>query len=657
VAVPAAALALGWGDTLDVLSGGVAWLLCLLTALAGWGTVVERVCQVRTDLGLRLIWGAGALLAVAGVPLALGVLQRDTLVGLVALGLVSHAWHRFTEDDPALIVLIRRLRDLARDPQLLILWLVLAALTAIGILGAVARLHGNPFDDDIAYTPMVKRLLDAGNLDEPFSFRRLSALGGQTILQALGAARGTLANLFLVDHGVFRIISLALLVGLLRRDGRANPFTSGLIVLVFLLLPAAFINTASYFTGTAFFLGLYRTAVELPRIRGGFGILGGLAAATCSLRQNYLPVAVLFVFLVLAFRLRRPLAAAVRADGRSWLQAALAGAVVLLPFVIASWRSSQTLLYPLQLGTGNPNFPTMPTVWSVWQELQFFVQVILDPNPVRVMVPLLPVLLLCRDRRPGAPLIALAVACAVGFVLLVHSFTLSDARNLWRYAFGYMTVLALVLAAETVGTDRAASDSASADDADPVGSVRAPMIARLIVIVCLLAQFPYGLKTTLSNYRNLAADLHQARSLPITGRSEIAQLYRRLQHSVPAGAALVVLVDEPSYLDYRRNPISHLDTPGAASPRPGMPMFTGAEAKASYLRNQLRRYLAFVRGDHSRYFYRREYWLERIYWDVELWRMVAAYQLDLGDSLAELGQRYPVLFDEGGMVVIDLGSP
>ena len=46
---------------------------------------------------------------------------------------------------------------------------------------------------------------------------------------------------------------------------------------------------------------------------------------------------------------------------------------------------------------------------------------------------------------------ALTVACAVGYVLLVHAFALSDARNLWRYAFGYMTVLAVVVIIEVAG--------------------------------------------------------------------------------------------------------------------------------------------------------------------------------------------------------------
>jgi hypothetical protein len=652
IALPAAGAAVGLALPDDVLWGGLAWLGFLVAALAGWGHAVARATRADVDLGLRLAWGTAAVLALAGPLLALGWLARPALLALLGLGLAGHAWRQATSTEPLVVVAARRLADLRRDPQAAILWLVLVALAAVNVLGAVARLRGNPFDDDIAYTPLVQRLLDAGDLDEPFSFRRLSALGGQTVLAALGAARGTTANLYLVDHGLYQLVTLALLIGLLRRQRPLDHAVAGLVLLVVLLLPDASTNTASYWTGAALFLALYRTAVALDELpRGGFAVLGAVAAAACTLRQNYLPVAVGFTALVLLLRLRRPLRAALRADRAAWRDAAVAGVVVLAPYLLASWRSSQTFLYPVQLGTANPEFPTTPLVWSAWQELQFFLQVALDPNPVRVMVPLLPVLLLCRDRRAGAPLLALTIACTIGFVALVHAFTLSDARNLWRYGFGYMTVLAIVVAVEVAGRGVRADADADAGPA-PVAS---SLAARVIVVVCLLMQFPYAGKSTVSRYRTLAADVTAA-ARGAGADAAVADLYRRLQAAVPAGASLIVLLDEPARLDYARNRIINLDTPGAASYRPGLPAFVGAEAKAAYFRAHGLRYLAFVRGDRSRYFYRRAEWLDRLFWDSELWRVVAAYQLDLADSLGELATRYPVRFEQDGLVVVDLGA-
>lgn len=653
IALPAAAAAVGWAMPEQVLWGGLAWLGFVLAVLAGWGALVERAVGATVDLGLRLAWGTAALLGVAGLLLAARVLAYPGLVALLAIGFAGYAWRQARAEAPGLLGLIPRARALARDPQVAIAWGVLVALAAVRVLGAVARTRGNPYDDDVAYLPMIKRLLDVGNLDEPFSFRRLSSLGGQTVLGALAAVRGTLANQYLIDHGVFQLITLAQLVGLARRRAGCEPIVLALVVMIALLLPDASTNTAAYWTGAALFLGLYRTAVELPGLgpRGPLA-LGAIAAATITLRQNFIPVAVLFPALVLAWRLERPWAAAWRRERRAWALTAAAGAAVLVPYLVASWQSNHTIMYPLMPGTANPSVATTPAAWSVWQELQFFLRVTLDPNPVRVMIPLLPVVLLVRDRRPGAPLWAFAIASAIGYALLVHAFTLSDARNLWRYAFGFTTVLALVLMLETAA-------SGWADRGDEAAPVAAARPARLLVLVCLIAQVAYTGKTTLADFKTLASDLGEAHRNPrgVTAEVGAPALYQRMQAAVPAGAALVAMVDDAAFFDFARNRIVNLDTPGFASEPPGLPMFVGAEAKAAYFRGRGLRYLAFVRGTHSRYFYRREYWMERIFWDAELWRIVAAYQIDMADSFAELATRYPARFDEGGLVVLDLEAP
>jgi hypothetical protein len=94
-----------------------------------------------------------------------------------------------------------------------------------------------------------------------------------------------------------------------RVDGRVAPrrgvdrLIGALLVLVVALMPDASINTASYWSGAALFLALYRTVaeadVDAPR---RLALAGLVAAAACTLRQNYLPVAVGFLALVLVFR-------------------------------------------------------------------------------------------------------------------------------------------------------------------------------------------------------------------------------------------------------------------------------------------------------------------------------------------------------------------
>ncbi|HVV84663.1 MAG TPA: hypothetical protein VHE35_16470 [Kofleriaceae bacterium] len=649
IALPVAAGALGLAAPWSVLWGGAAWLAFLVAVLAGWGHLAARAARTDADLGLRLVWGTAALLAVAGVLVAAGVCDRHALAALLAIGLAAHAWRELTVARPSILALADQARALARDPQLAVLYGALAALLVVNVLGAVVQLHGNVYDDDVAYTPFVKRLLDIGNLDEPFSFRRISAFGGQTVLSALAAVRGTLGNLYLVDRGLFQLVTVLLVVGLVRRRG-ADRFVGALVVLVLLLLPEGSINTASYWSGAALFLGLYRTITDADDApRAAFALAGLVAAATCSLRQNYLPVAVGFVGLCLLFRLRRPLGPALRRDRAAWLAAIVGVALPLAPWLAASWRANHTFLYPFQLGTFNPSIQMTPTVWTGWQELQFFLKVLLEPDPIRIALPLLPVLLVMRDRRPGRPLTALTLASVGGFLLLVHTFALSDAKNLWRYAFGFAAALTALLALE-------GSRPAERDAAAPVGL---PAVARLWVIACLLAQLASTGKSTAHRYARIGDDLAAAARTHGRADTDLAMpaLHRRLQASAPAGAAIAVLLDQPAYLDYARNRIYNLDVPGYASLPPGMPYFRGAEPVAAYFRGVHIRYLAFVRGDRSRYFFRRAFWVERLLFDTELWRIMGAYVVDTLDTFAELATRYRVLFDEGGLVMVDLATP
>lgn len=646
IALPAAGAVLGATAPSSVLWGGAGWMVFLLAVLAGWGHLVARAARAEVDLGLRVAWGAAALLAVGGLLLAAGALDHHGFLLLFAIGSLGYAWRQVTLAEPALVTLARELRrGVAADPHAAAFFALLGTLALINVLGGVVHLRGNTYDDDVAYTPFIRRLLDVGDLDEPFSFRRISAFGGQTVLSAMAAVRGTLKNIYLVDQGLFQLVTVLLLVGFVRAR-KVDRFVGGLTVLVMLLLPEGAINTGSYWTGLAMFLGLYRTLAHVEATaRAQFAVAGLMAAATCSLRQNYLPVAAGFLGLVLLFRLRRPLLASLRADRDAWLGAIAGGLLGLVPYLIASWRSSETFLYPFQLGTFNPSIQMTPTVWTGWQELQFFIKTLLEPDPLRIAVPLLPILLLCRDRRRGLPLVAFTLAAVLGFALLVHSFTLSDAKNLWRYAFGYVGVLTIALAL----------DATREDDPQPM----LPVVGRFWIIACLLAQLASTGKSVARKYNTIGAELaagHRTHGRADTNLA-VPRLYAALQATAPRGARLAVLLDEPAYLDFARNDIINLDIPGYASWKPGMPYFRGAEPVAAYFRSHGVRYLAFVRGTHSRYFFRREFWVARLLVDSELWRIMGAYVVDTLDNFAALAERYPVRFDEAGLVMLDLGAP
>ncbi|MGE0869050.1 MAG: hypothetical protein AB7P03_10815 [Kofleriaceae bacterium] len=671
--LPCAAYGLAAPDS--VLGGGFAWLVALAACLVGWGHLAMRATAPtldrgdEIDLGLLLAWGTAGYLAVAGIALAAGVLCRPVVLALIAIGLAGFGWRTWTRPDPADAVQ-RAWAWIRGNPNSAAMLAIVIALAGFIVLAAIARTTVNVYDDDVIYTPLIKRLLEVGNLDEPFSFRRISSYGGQTVLSALMAARGTLASPFAIDAGLFQVITLLLVAGIAR--GRVATSSTpaippvdrvivALVLLAVLLLPQNAVNTASYWTGVAMFLGVYRTAVLASRagvpVAPTLALASAVAASAATLRQSYLAVGALAIGFVLSARLleratgtgslRARVVAAWRGERQLWLWAIAGGALVLMPWCVATWRSNETFLFPFQHGTFNPEIQLTPTVMSGWQELQMFVRVVLQPDPLRVYVMLIPLIALARDLRAGRPVPSFALASAVGFAVLIHSFTLSDSQNLWRYTFGYTFALAVIVMLE-------AGRPGLGKPPDGEVPVVLPVAGRIALVVALLIQIALSGPLLARRFAGVGDDLDAA----INGRPDesptVARGYADLQAAVPSGAPLVVMLDEPAYLDYTRNPIINLDEPGFASWRPGMPFFRGAEPVAAYFLEHGVRHIAFVRGERSRYLYRRDEWVRRLLIDTELWRVQAAYLIDCVDNLEALASSRAVLFERDGLVVVDL---
>lgn len=616
----------------SVLRGGVAWWAFLLFVLSGWGHLVARVARARdADFGLRAAWGIAGYLAVAGALVAFDACSRPVILVLIALGVVGFAARELTVPVASWQHVVAAARWCRGQPALASLVGLLAAVAAVQIVGAIGALDRNPWDDDIAYTPMIARLLDAGDLIEPFSFRRLGAYGGQTALGALAGARDTLANVHLVDKALCFAIALLIVVAK-AREHRTNPLCTVLIVLVLLLLPDIAINTAAQWAGVAMFLALYR-AVE----REDWALAGLVGAAACTLRQNYIVVVVLFVAIVIA---RGGLA---KARPRLQLVAIVAFASI-VGWWIGAYRSSGTFLFPFIGGTWNDNISVTPEALTWAQELYFFVWACIETQPIVVVPVLFALLVFTDDARDGRPLRSLWIASTLGFIVLAHSFAGTDPVHLWRYAFGFAIALTAIFVIE----------------AGAEGSVvRVPALGRWLLLVVLALQLLSTRDRLPKRYAAMIADLREAAAIDRSGdpsaRVEAAR-YVAMQRAIPAGARVAVMLDDAAYLDFARNSIANLDTPGFASPG-ALPAFHGAEPLRSYFIDGGYRYVAFVRSHRSRYFYRREFWLWRIFNDGELFQTMSAYAIDMIESLEELSTTTKVLYDADGLVVLDLATP
>jgi hypothetical protein len=634
----------------SVLRGGVAWLAFLFFVLSGWGYVVVRIRQVADpDFGLRAAWGAAGYLVVAGVLIAAGLFARPQLLGLIGLGAAGFAWRELASPAPSW----HRVRDGARylraKPGIGALVLVLGGVALFQMIAAVAALDRNPWDDDLAYTPLIKRLLDTGDLVEPFSFRRMGAYGGQTALGALAGVRGTLANVHLVDKALFFGIALLMVLGK-AHERRVQPVWAILIALVLLLLPDTSINTAAHWTGVTMFLALYRAVA-----RDHWSLVGLVGAAACTLRQNYIAVVVLFVVLVLAQRLIATARVmkwreAVQIERVRWQRVATVALLAMAGWWLAAFLSNRTFLFPYLNGTWNAELSLRPTGMTWTQELLHVLWASLETSPI-VVVPVLFALLACTDDdRLGRPLRSFFVAIALGFLALVHSFPGVAPDHLWRYAFGFAIALTAIFVVE-VGAEHERSAKLA-----PIG--------RWLLLATLALQLLVERRHVPPRFLAMFHDLREARAIDRSGDPSALVEQRRhaaMQAAIPEGEAVAVLLDDPAHLDFKRNRIANLDTPGFASPRldsgAQLPSFRGAEALREYLVEAGYPYVAFVRSERSRYFHRRKFWIWRLFHDAELFQIMSAYAIDTIESLAELSETTRVLYDDDGLVVLDLSAP
>jgi hypothetical protein len=632
------------------------WSLLLVTSFVGWGSLVRFVVapRERVDLGLRAVWGAGLLCFVGGALMVPALMVRGAALVLVELGLglaIASLLHERSGVRSSMRFAARVAR---REPALIGIGVAVAGVIAVHCLGAIADWHTNPYDDDIAYLSFLKKLSDTGTILEPFSFRRLSAYGGQTFFLELVSVRAAPSQAHTWDRCVCVLLITLLMLGHRRRGRRPHLLFVGAALLMVVVMPSIAINTASYFSGVVFFLGLFRslawvedqTSPNLTPWRAALPI-ALVSVAACTLRQNYLPVPAVVLAVSYIARLRRSQSPLRDRIAEPLIAAALSIAF-LLPWFIVSWQSSRTFLYPVMPGTFHPPLALNASGWNKIREIAFQSNVAVDGLPLETLAVFFVAAAFVRDRGARMPLTAICLGSIAGFIALVHGLTQSDAQNIGRYAFSFLMamVLSVVLATGTAMVVKRPGRMQAA-----AALVLFGMLFQIVVSRGKLWK-EYGLK--FHNIEHLAYTMPRVRE---TDPPELKMYVERFQGQVPSGERIAVLVDEPYYLDFRRNPIWNLDMPGYASLPPGMPSFKGSEALESYLKGLGLRWLIFVKPEYSRYHYRRNYFLELFVNEQEIWRTYAPYLVDFIDNVSAIRRRHREVHEERGIVLIDLASP
>jgi hypothetical protein len=631
------------------------WSLVVTTSFAGWGSLVAFVVarRERVDLGLRIAWGGAAVCFVGGLLMAMALMARTMSLVLVDIGIALAIAEIFRARER----LAGRLRFLTRiarrDPRVAMFAVIVGLLLVFQYLGGIADWHTNPYDDEIAYLAFVKKLLDTGTVIEPFSLRRLAALGGQTLFLDLVSLRAAPSQAHTFDRSICLLMVVLLVLGHRTRGRRAPLGISLLLIVMFLTLQNVAINTASYYSGMAFFLALFRTLtwaddrVDRDPVRTAVPI--ALVSATiCTLRQNYIAVPPLVLAVSYGFWLLRSSGSPLPRRLAEPIACAALSLMALVPWFVVSWQSNRTFLYPVMLGTANPAMLLEASGSTALRELRLLVRTLLAGFPIHVLSVFAVAAVLVRERGTRIPMSSLGLGSMAALAMLVHSLSQSDAETIGRYASGFVVAFALAVVLTAASAPMARL---------PSPELRRAQVAIGVALFAILTQIVDSQKMLYGAYAKHFENIESlARSAPrsdLTNPPEVGR-YIALQTKIPAGAAMAVMLDEPYLLDFARNPIWNLDMPGYSSLPPGLPYFEGPERVEEYFKGLGVRYLAFVRPGFSRYHYRREYWMTMLVDDTETWRAHGPYLIDFYDNLVRLEAKHGSLSEDETLAVVDL---
>ena len=624
------------------------WGLIVLVAFVGLGALVNRVLLParRVDWGLRSAWGMGLALAVAG-PLMLAHLAVEAfLTNLVVVGVA------LALDDAA----CRARRGLRRG--LLRIWADPLFYSGVAFLFLIACLlivgsHGfaadwKVADDPPAYQVFPKEIAQTGSLFQPFSLRRVSSLGGVSFLQAIIFVGSSIDSVHVFDRGLCALIAAGLVLGHVGSSARLPRALLLLPAMLVFLLPARRTNLASEMSGVVVILALFRTLTVLPAPaetgRRSWFLLALLAAGAVTLRPFYLVPTVGMVLASEALAVFRRDSSIRRAViGSAWFLVGIAA--LLVPWMVLLWIDCGTPFFPMISGNLRPGSGFVGESSSGYYHLTQLWEGSSLPGAF-TSTPLLALAGVCLSDRTGrCSLRAFYVSTLVGFLLLMAMLPRTPGFHLERYGLPIAVAFVLGIAIWALTEERPTR---------PRGA------AAIVIVLCALC-------VDFSRLRSGAHDIYlpivnsfrpmlRRHGLdPIPSPRGTDERHRQLQASIPRGAGLATMIDEPHRLNFGRNPIRVLDIPGLISPPPGFPFFEGSEAMADYLMSQSIRYLAFMKSEASKHLYNDSVWQAHMRPSRALLphNREAKYVLDVMAVVRELGTTRRIVFEDDDVVAID----
>jgi hypothetical protein len=635
------------------------WGFVILLAFVGWGKTVARWLLTdgkKEDLGwgMESAYGMTTFLILSGPLLVLSIFSTIFVVFFLLIGLTFTGWHFYLGEKK-----IRWIFPAA--PSLKALLFSLLLLIGLIYAGGVAAREYNCFDDFSAYFALVKMMLDTGTLYDPFSFRIVGTLGGQTALDTLILAFFPWKYAHMMDFSVAMMMMLGLIQSSIRGIDHKAWLGRLLLIALAVTLPVPHVNIASEVTGVVLFLAFLRS-LNLAAKRSISGwrlafLLGGIAAAAATLRAHNVFFMAAFGLAFMSWRFWEDASERQTIFCEALLTVAMA-ALFLAPWEIVGYRSCGVFLYPLIRGTHRPDFDLYNHHLSFVGTLQFIKVFFLSYYYLPFFIPLV----FLRAGRERRQLWVLGAILAFMSVLFLSKMTFNLHWDIYRYLFPIGMAFGLYSAGVlTQQLVKPAPDGISYFDRWRL---------RLVVACVAFGIFSQSLYVLVSTYVNVsciaqACGVNQPMWTDPHGLGNHAVYLNSVQRDydqafaqIPPGSKVLIALDYPFLLDYKKYRISTIDEAGAASPAPGYPYFKGAAPVKEYLQDQGIHYIVHVPFDLSDSLHGRLNQTLNFKAEFDVYHFFASYEKDFCDNVEQLATENAVLFKSPSAQVIDLqGKP
>lgn len=644
----------------------------LLGSWAGWGSLINRLLFNQNRAGISVLagWGLAFTLFVGGLLNLTSMALPITLHIFVGAGFLILLIDIIYLRKPLLACCHKTIQQYRNDLWFCAAVLLLCLMLLILYSAYIYSVNFNTHDDFHGYFVFAEKMIQTGTLGtDPYSERRILTLGGMPFLHALILSTGELRNLNMVDPGLGYVLVSGLLLGM-GREMRLSKWATVLVLLVYLIIPIAKVNTTSLVTGTALLLVLFRTLYWLRVTRSSIApstlVIGLIVSALISLKTTYIPFCVFFIGSVYLYLLITEQ----QQKEKIALEALFIGIFSLLflsPWMIALYQSNGTLLYPL-FGSGfhgsvYGTFLLPNHGLTVMVALKKIILAITDAKVLPLF--LLGTALLVRKQEPSIARrlqLTFFFAAATTLIVLVIQ---TGGYSPYRYSFAFIVAATLALMVFAFSdTSQYATGFPSSDSS--------LVIALLAIGLLIGAHWSYsqpwyfmnridsivsGINNEpLANIDAVTADqaIRTATNANTTDKAQAR--YAQMQHSIPKGSVVLTRLQYPFLLDFNRNNVLIADYPGGSSPPPGMPFFQGAEKLATYLHGRSLRYIAYSYRSEAN-FAESDY-QQRLSPNEDPWiRTEAEHTFDFQKNITELGSTRKHLYDDGDVFVLDLEQP